>query len=153
MEGPKLDGRTRSHQPPESADDASSDWEAHAIDALRVRNQGLATFAVGVLSVMFVWYAWAPKPSVDNRALTSSLRLDLNRATAAELNLLPGVGPKLIQAILQRREALGGFQHIDQLKSIPGIKEGKLNAMAPFLHVDPIDAATIVPPVPAPAEH
>lgn len=152
MERPTIDGRTRPHQPPEDADDVSSDWEAHAVDALRVRNQGLAIFAVGILAAILSWNAWTPKPSVDNQVLTSTLRLDLNRATAAELNLLPGVGPKLIQAILQRREALGGFQRLDQLMSIPGIKEGKLNAMAPFLYVDPIQPPN-VPPAAAPLEH
>lgn len=152
MERPAIDGRTSPHQPPEDADDVSSDWEAHAIDALRVRNQGLAIFSVGILAAILMWNAWAPKPSVDNHVLTSKLRLDLNRATAAELNLLPGVGPKLIQAILQRREALGGFQRLDQLMSIPGIKEGKLNAMAPFLYVESIPA-TSIPPTPAPSEY
>jgi competence protein ComEA len=152
MERPAIDGRTRPHQPPEDADDVSSDWEAHAIDALRVRNQGLAIFAVGILAAVIIWNAWAPKPFVDNQVLTSTLRLDLNRATAAELNLLPGVGPKLIQAILERREALGGFQRLDQLMSIPGIKEGKLNAMAPFLYVDPIQTPS-VPPAAGALEH
>ncbi len=48
-------------------------------------------------------------------------RLDLNRASAAELEALPGIGPVLARRIVERRTARGGFQRVDDLLQLPGI--------------------------------
>ncbi|MBI2467399.1 MAG: helix-hairpin-helix domain-containing protein, partial [Candidatus Rokubacteria bacterium] len=47
--------------------------------------------------------------------------LDLNRATAAELARLPGIGPRLAARILARRDALGGFRSPEDLARVPGV--------------------------------
>ena len=48
-------------------------------------------------------------------------RLDLNRASAAELEALPGIGAVKAAAILAVREERGGFASIDELESVRGI--------------------------------
>jgi competence protein ComEA len=48
-------------------------------------------------------------------------RVDLNRATAADLDALPGIGPVLAQRIVDYRDAHGPFRNIDQLDEVPGI--------------------------------
>jgi competence protein ComEA len=48
-------------------------------------------------------------------------RVDLNRATAADLDALPGIGPVLAQRIIDYRDAHGPFRNIDQLDDVPGI--------------------------------
>ena len=59
--------------------------------------------------------------------------IDINQATAEDLQLIPSLGPNLIRAILSRRSEIGGFTHWDQLRSIPGIKEGRIRILSEYL--------------------
>ncbi len=52
--------------------------------------------------------------------------LDLNTATAEQLDTLPGVGPVLSQRILDWRTAHGRFTTIEQLTEVGGIGERRL---------------------------
>lgn len=48
-------------------------------------------------------------------------RINLNKATEAELQTLPGIGPSKAAAILEHRETNGPFKAIEDLKLIAGI--------------------------------
>jgi len=48
-------------------------------------------------------------------------RVDLNRATAEELESISGIGPALAQRILDYRQAKGAFLSTDEILAIPGI--------------------------------
>lgn len=48
-------------------------------------------------------------------------RLNVNTASAAELEMLPGIGPALAKRIVEDREAHGPFRSIDDLDRVPGI--------------------------------
>jgi competence protein ComEA len=52
--------------------------------------------------------------------------VDLNTATLAQLDTLPGVGPVLAQRILDWRTAHGQFASVDQLGDVPGIGESRM---------------------------
>ncbi|HSK96291.1 MAG TPA: helix-hairpin-helix domain-containing protein, partial [Euzebyales bacterium] len=47
--------------------------------------------------------------------------VNLNRATAVELEELPGVGPVLAERIIAHREANGGFRSVSELQQVSGI--------------------------------
>ena len=47
--------------------------------------------------------------------------VDLNAATAADLDALPGIGPVLAQRIVEHRERSGPFRTVEQLDDVPGI--------------------------------
>ena len=51
--------------------------------------------------------------------------IDLNTATATDLETLPGIGPTLADAIVREREKLGGFKSVDDLEQVRGIGEGR----------------------------
>jgi competence protein ComEA len=52
--------------------------------------------------------------------------VSLNRATATELEALPGVGPVLAQRVIEHREAIGGFTSVEQLLEVDGIGDQTL---------------------------
>ena len=48
-------------------------------------------------------------------------RLDLNRASARELELLPGIGAVMAQRVIAFRKSVGRFQRIEDLREVKGI--------------------------------
>ncbi|MGB4441020.1 MAG: ComEA family DNA-binding protein [Coriobacteriia bacterium] len=55
--------------------------------------------------------------------------VDINRASAAELDALPGVGPSTAQKIVDDREANGPFSTPEDLMRVPGIGAKKFDAL------------------------
>lgn len=49
--------------------------------------------------------------------------VNLNSATQAELEELPGIGPTLAEAIIAERERRGGFRSVNELRDVRGIGE------------------------------
>lgn len=56
----------------------------------------------------------------------SSGPINLNRASAKDLEALPGIGPVLAARILEYRRANGSFISIEDLSKVPGIGPSKL---------------------------
>ena len=54
---------------------------------------------------------------------TANGKININKATSEELQELPGIGPSKATAIIQKREELGSFQAIEDLKEVTGIGE------------------------------
>jgi len=67
--------------------------------------------------------------------LTLGRALDVNKATAQDLEALPGVGPVLAQRIIEFRQSRGPFQKIDDLLSVHGIGRKKLSQLEPLITV------------------
>jgi competence protein ComEA len=63
----------------------------------------------------------AASASRDVGSASPRERVDLNRATAAELERLPGVGPALAVRIIAYRDSVGSFGSVDQLERVKGI--------------------------------
>ncbi len=55
--------------------------------------------------------------------------IDINTATADELNALPGIGPALADAIIEYRTDNGPFGSIDELARVPGISARMVDTM------------------------
>lgn len=62
-------------------------------------------------------------------------RLDLNRATAADLETLSGIGPVLAQRIVSHREEHGPFARAGDLRGVPGIGEATFQRLADLIVV------------------
>lgn len=62
-------------------------------------------------------------------------RVDLNRASAAELETLPGIGPVLAQRIVSHREDHGPFSAPGDLRAVAGIGERTFQSLAELVVV------------------
>ncbi|MFC3802063.1 ComEA family DNA-binding protein [Cohnella sp. GCM10012308] len=60
-------------------------------------------------------------------------RLDINLASAAELDALPGIGPAKAEAIVQYRDAHGRFRSAESLKDVKGIGDKLLAKLLPLI--------------------
>jgi comEA protein len=69
------------------------------------------------------------------RLLTLGLALDVNTATAEELEALPGIGPALAQRIVQYRQSHGLYKTNKDLLEVSGIGKKKLDELKPYLAV------------------
>lgn len=61
--------------------------------------------------------------------------VDLNSATADQLDALPGVGPATAQAIIGHREQSGAFRSVEDLLDVRGIGEAKLESLRDLVTV------------------
>ena len=61
--------------------------------------------------------------------------IDLNTATQAQLETLPGVGPELAKRILDYRNMYGRFVSVEQLMDVEGIGEKRFSALEQLVTV------------------
>lgn len=82
--------------------------------------------------------AAAPAKPAQNQARVPSRRsgpLDLNRASAEEIDALPGIGAVLAERVVAYRASAGGFRSIDDLRRVKGIGAKKLDRLRPLIMV------------------
>lgn len=75
----------------------------------------------------------------DARQVAEPVRIDVNRATVAELTTLPGIGPTRARAIVLYRVRHGPLATLQDLARVDGIGPGTLADIAPYLEALPRD--------------
>ncbi|MET0287891.1 MAG: helix-hairpin-helix domain-containing protein [Polyangiales bacterium] len=83
----------------------------------------------------------APAQTHEGDRLRDGQALDLNRASATELELLPGVGPRLAREIVEERARRGGFRSLEALDDVRGIGAKKLAKLRPLLKLEQLEHA------------
>jgi comEA protein len=63
--------------------------------------------------------------------------VDLNTATAEQLQQVSGIGPSTAKAIVNFRQKSGPFRKIEDLLAIKGISKARLEKMRPYLTIGP----------------
>ncbi len=66
---------------------------------------------------------------------TPSGKLNINTASAEQLESLPGVGPVTARAIIEYRQQNGGFRSVDELIEVRGIGPKRLEQIRPYVFV------------------
>ena len=61
--------------------------------------------------------------------------VDLNAASATELEVLPGIGPVLAERIVQWREDNGPFTDVEVLGEVSGIGDALMAQLRPLVRV------------------
>jgi competence protein ComEA len=67
--------------------------------------------------------------------ISAARPIDLNAATARELEALPGIGARTAQRILEYRQKSGGFKKIEELMNVRGIGEKSFLRLKPLVTV------------------
>lgn len=88
--------------------------------------------------------------SEARRRLLRAQPLDLNRASASDLELLPRIGPALAERIVESREREGAFEAVEELTRVRGIGPRTLEEVRSLVVVDtdpspPSGAAPLAP--------
>jgi competence protein ComEA len=74
-------------------------------------------------------------PAVTGGAAPAGGLVNLNTATLADLDTLPGVGPVLAQRILDARDAQGGFKAVSDLRKVDGIGDARYEQLKDLVTV------------------
>ena len=104
----------------------------------------LASFVIlGALAAPAV--AQGPAQSKAKPAKTAApaaASINLNTASQAQLETLPGVGASAAKRILEYRQKNGGFKKIEELMNVKGIGEKSFLKLKPFITVATATPAT-----------
>jgi competence protein ComEA len=63
--------------------------------------------------------------------------ININTATASELEALPGVGPAMAERIVEYRQKNGAFKKIEDLMNVKGIGEKSFLKLKPLVTIAP----------------
>jgi competence protein ComEA len=77
----------------------------------------------------------APGAQAGAAGAAGTSLVNLNTATVADLETLPGIGPALAERIIAYRTEHGGFQRIEDLQEVPGIGPKKFAELKPHVTV------------------
>lgn len=68
-------------------------------------------------------------------AMVPGALVDLNRATAEELQALPGIGPVMAERIVALRKERGGFRKLEELMEVKGVGDRTFARLKPLMKV------------------
>jgi competence protein ComEA len=98
----------------------------------------------GALSVaLLIALLGAPVPMASAQTTRAELKeavarpVNLNTATVAELDALPGIGRKTAELIIAYRQKNGGFRKIEELMNVKGVGEKSFLKLKPRIVVVP----------------
>ena len=94
----------------------------------------LRAHALALLAALGVALIGLPSLAEDARPRLTGV-VNVNTATADELQILPGIGESRAQALIAMRKQRGGFKSVDELLEIKGIGESSLGRLRPFVVV------------------
>lgn len=78
---------------------------------------------------------WIDIPEPLQTADDDHFYINLNQATAAELERIPGVGPSLAENIISYREEIGQFTDYSQLLNVKGIGHSKIKVILKYVRI------------------
>lgn len=93
----------------------------------------LIALAIGSSSLS----AMQAKPARAKAAAAAATPVDLNTASATQLEALPGIGAATAKRIIEHRQKSGGFKKIEELMNVKGIGEKSFLRLKQLVTVAP----------------
>jgi competence protein ComEA len=84
----------------------------------------------------------APRRGTPAAKASSSTLVNLNTASVAQLEALPGIGKSTAERILEYREKSGGFKKVEDLMNVRGIGEKSFLKLKPLITVSSAKTAS-----------
>jgi len=81
---------------------------------------------------------WVAAQDDKTAAIKTVSTVNLNTATAEQLETLPGIGRRTAERILEHRQKSGGFKKIEELMNVRGIGEKSFLKLKPMITVTPV---------------
>lgn len=126
-----LPGGARVHELISAAGGVTAEGDPAAISLAIVLVDGQRVYVPHVGEIMPV----APPPAAAGAGAAPGGPIDLNRATAEQLDALPGVGPATAAAIVAHRDRNGPFASVEGLLDVRGIGPAKLDGLRDLVTV------------------
>lgn len=80
--------------------------------------------------ILCIGLVLAPAAAMAQKSKAASTdKVNINTATAEQLQTLPGIGPSLAKTIIEHRTKSGKFNRIEELINVKGIGEKKFQKM------------------------
>ena len=104
---------------------------ALAVDAMQI----IVPYYGEEVEEVFVYAGTTTPGHTQTSGQSASGKVNVNTASNAELQTLPGIGPVLAEAIINFRETHGMFQSVEELINVPRIGPATLERLRPLVEV------------------
>ena len=103
---------------------------------IRAKRSVAGLFALTLLALAMTGPPAVALPQTAKPAPSPSAPLDINTATAEELQALPGIGTAMANRIVAFRDEHGAFRRVEDLMRVKGIGEKSFKKLRPAIKVD-----------------
>jgi competence protein ComEA len=132
--------------PPAAPAPTSASFPSPSLQAAWPRSAQAALIALlGLAAILLSLQAvrsttWGSRPTSLERGAGLDYRIDLNRASLAELMQMPGVGEARARKIVEYRNGVGAFRTVSDLLLVPGFGPATFERLEPWVCVDTDEA-------------
>ncbi len=94
----------------------------------------LIIILISFIAGIFTYFLFSYNKKIKKEIISHG-KIDINKATAEEIDKLPGIGSIIAERIIEYREKNNGFKKIEELKNIRGLTSKKYEKIRKYIEV------------------